>query len=253
MKQPMSNRAKEDLALGKVIRETFEESNGTYGSPRVHRSLRNQGIRIGRKRVERLMRDQGLSAKQNRRKKRFPGGRPAQTAPNLVKQDFWVESPDLVWSSDITYIRWISGWLYLAVVMDLHSRKIVGWAIEKRMTTNLVLQALDMAVKSRKPKPGLIIHTDQGSQYGSYDWLEYLKVNKIKASMSRRGNCHDNAAQEAFFRSLKGECVQGRIYPSLDAARREMFDYIEMFYNPKRLHSHLGYLSPDEFEQIQPS
>ena len=249
MKTPICKRKKTDEALGELIRETFEESKGAYGSPRIHRALRRKGMRIGRKRVERLMRERGISAKIKRRRRRFESGKPDQTAPNLVARDFKVSNSNRVWTSDITYIGGISGWLYLAVVMDLCSRKIVGWALGKRMTADLAVRALQQAVAGRSPEPGLILHTDQGSQYGSFEWREYLKTKGIRPSMSRRGNCLDNAAQESFFRSLKTECIRGRSYLSVDEARQDIFDYVEMFYNPKRLHSHLGYLSPDEFEK----
>ncbi len=173
--------------------------------------------------------------------------------PNLVAREFSVPAPYRVWVTDITYLQAVEGWLYLAAVMDLYSRKIVGWAVSQRMNTDLVLDALRQAIFRRKPQPGLIVHSDQGSQYGSFDWGNFLTDHAAKLSMSRLGNCWDNAVKESFFSSLKREHIRNRRYESLREARQDLFSYIEMFYNPVRRHSFLDYINPIEFEKQQAS
>jgi putative transposase len=170
-------------------------------------------------------------------------------APDLLEREFTVADPDRVWVSDITYIRTWEGWLYLAAVMDLYSRKIVGWSIQSTLARDLVLDAILMAVWRRKPGRGLLIHSDQGSQYGSDDWHRFCKAHGLAPSMSRRGNCWDNAVAESFFSSLKKERVRRKIYPTKEEAKADLFDYIEMFYNPRRRHSHIGGVSPEAFER----
>ena len=253
LKQPISKRAVQDRKLLEHIQESYDASNGVYGSPRIHRDLRAMDFHIGRKRVARLMRANGLKAVRGYQKRHFRSGRPAIVAPNRLEQNFKIDGPDKVWVTDITYLRCRSGWSYLAAVMDLYSRKIVGWQVGERMNTDLVLRALHKALKRRKPAEGLTVHSDQGSQYSSYDWMNFLRAYGLNQSMSRRGNCYDNAAKESFFSSLKMERIQRKIYRSLDELRLDVFDYIEMFYNPKRRHSYLGDISPDEFERNQPS
>lgn len=253
LKQPISKRAAQDRKLLEHIQQSFDESNGIYGSPRIHRDLQSKGIHVGRKRVARLMRSSKIRALRGYKKRHFKAGHPAVVATNRLEQNFRVDGPNKVWVTDITYLRCKSKWSYLAAVMDLYSRKIVGWHVSERMNTDLVLTALLNAVKTRRPASSLIVHSDQGSQYSSYDWMNFLKAKGLKQSMSRRGNCYDNAAKESFFSSLKMEWVQKRIYQSMEELRRDMFNYIEMFYNPKRRHSYLGNLSPDEFERKQQS
>jgi putative transposase len=179
------------------------------------------------------------------------GGRPSVVVDNTLDRQFDVAAPDKVWVSDITYIRTYEGFLYLAVVIDLYSRRVIGWATQSRQPTDLVLQALLMAVWRRKPKQPVLVHTDQGSQYTSRDWAAFLRANNLEHSMSRRRNCHDNAVAESFFNLLKRERIRRRTYKTREAARRDIFDYIEMFYNPKRKHVRNGMLSPVDFENRQ--
>lgn len=249
LKQPESKRAKQDLLLLKRIQKSYRESNGVYGSPRIHKDLTAEGIRIGRKRVARIMREHQIKALRGYKKRHFKAGKPAVVAPNLLDQNFQAQAPDQIWVTDITYLRCKSGWAYLAAIMDLYSRRIVGWAVGDRMHTDLVLKAIQRAIWRRRPKGPVTVHSDQGSQYGSYDWVNFLKSHGLQQSMSRRGNCYDNAAKESFFSSLKMERIQRKIYPSVEDLRRDLFDYIELFYNPTRRHSFLGYQSPDQFER----
>lgn len=249
LKAPESARALEDRRIFKEIERSYHATNGIYGSPRIHRDLRAIGICCGRKRVARLMREHGLVAIRGYKKQRYRTSQPAEAAPILVAREFTVQVPNRVWVTDITYLRAVGGWLYLAAVMDLYSRKIVGWAVSQRMTTDLVLDSLQQAISRRKPEPGLVVHSDQGSQYGSYDWGIFLADHGAKPSMSGRGNCWDNAVKESFFSSLKREHIRNRRYVSLTEARQDLFSYIEMFYNPVRRHSFLDYISPIEFEK----
>jgi putative transposase len=184
-----------------------------------------------------------------KRKVGFYGGKPAIVAANLLQQDFKVALADHAWVTDITYIRTHEGWLYLAVVIDLYSRRVVGWSMQSRMQMDLVLSALLMAVWRRKPKQRVIIHSDQGSQFTGHEWQKFLKEHNLEASMSRRGNCHDNAVAESFFHLLKRERIRRRTYTTRKEARQDVFDYIEMFYNSKRKHGNNGLLSPIDFEQ----
>lgn len=253
LRKPESNRAIADRVLMTKIQRSFEQSNKAYGSPRIHQDLRNQGVFCGRKRIARLMRSHGLIAFVGYKKRRYKAGKPAVVAPNLINRNFTADAPNRVWTTDITYVRCRSGWLYLVTILDLFSRKIVGWSVGRRMTTDLAIHALRQAVWRRRPMPGLLVHSDQGSQYGSHNWVGFLKTHGMKQSMSRRGNCYDNAVKESFFGSLKTEHIRSKIYESVEEARSDIFSYIEMFYNPKRLHSYLGYLSPDKFERISTS
>lgn len=248
--KPHSARAMLDAKLLMDIKQSFTNSRGIYGSPRVHGDLRAAGIVCGINRVARLMRQAKLRSVRGYKRPRYRAGRPAITAPNRLQQKFTVARPDHAWVTDITYIRTYEGWLYLAVVLDLYSRAVVGWAMQPTMTTELALKALMMAVWRRKPKQPVIIHSDQGSQFGSDAFTRWCKDNRLVASMSRRGNCYDNAVVESFFSSLKKERIQRRIYASREEAQSEVFDYIEGFYNPTRRHSHLGLLSPLAFEQL---
>jgi putative transposase len=246
---PKSARALADEDLLKNIKESFEDSQGIYGSPRIHCDLREAGIACGEKRVARLMRQAQLRSVRGYKRPRYRVGRPATTAPNLLQREFSVAQPDQVWVTDITYIRTYEGWLYLTVVLDLYSRAVVGWSMRPTMATESVLDALTMAVWRRRPKTAVMIHSDQGSQFGSDDFNRWCKDNGLVPSMSRRGNCWDNAVAESFFSSLKKERIKRRIYASRQEARSDVFDYIEGFYNRVRRHSHLDQLSPLAFEQ----
>jgi putative transposase len=248
---PVSRRATEDATLLLEIQRSYEESYGIYGSPRIHRDLREAGIRCGVKRVARLMQQARLKSTRGYRRPRHISGKPSSAAPNRLQQQFTVAQPDSAWVTDITYVRTYEGWLYLAVVIDLYSRTVVGWSMKPTMATEIVLDALLMAVWRRKPKHSIIIHSDQGSQFSSDDFARWCKDHQLIPSMSRRGNCYDNAVAESFFSSLKKERIKRKIYSTREEAKSEIFEYIEVFYNRKRRHSHLNQLSPVEFEKLQ--
>jgi putative transposase len=248
--KPKSKRTLADETLLTSIKQFFEDSQGIYGSPRIHCDLRQEGIKCGEKRVARLMRQAQLRSVRSYKRPRYKMGMPATTAPNRLQREFTVHLADQVWVTDITYIRTYEGWMYLAVVIDLYSRAVVGWSMKSTMATELVLDALMMAVWSRRPKAPVMIHSDQGSQFGSDEFNRWCKDNKLVPSMSRRGNCWDNAVAESFFSSLKKERIRRRIYVSRQEAKADVFDYIEAFYNRVRRHSHLDQLSPLAFEQL---
>ena len=249
---PMSARAKEDQRVLGLIKQSWLESGSVYGYRKVTRDLRDLGERCGKHRVARLMRDEGLRAQVGYgRRPGMRGGKPAVVADNHLARQFDPDAANRAWVTDITYIRTHEGWLYLAAVLDLFSRKIVGWSMGSTMHTDLVLQALMMAVWRRKPKAGLLVHSDQGTQFTGHDWQDFLKTHGLVSSMSRRGNCHDNAVAESFFQLLKRERIKRRIYATRDEAKTDVFDYIEMFYNPRRQHGHNDGLSPVEFEKQQ--
>lgn len=248
--RPECPRDGEDRSLTTRIQVIHAESRKTYGSPRVHRELHAQGTAISRKRVERLMREAGVFVKQ---KARFvvttDSNHDQPVAPNLLEQDFTAVAPDRRWVTDITYVPTEEGWLYVATILDLFSRRAVGWAMQERMNRSLVLSALEMAVAQRQPKPGLVHHSDRGSQYASEDYRNALIANRMIASMSRRSCCYDNAAMESFWHTLKVDLIHRRHYQTRDQARQEIFEYIEVFYNRVRRHSSIGYVSPVEFER----
>ena len=246
--KPLSDRAIENLRLLGLIRASYAASGGVYGAPRVFLDLRETGETCGKHRVARIMRAHRIKALRGYKAPRTIAGRPSIIAPNKLQREFTVERPDAAWVTDITYIRTWQGWLYLAVIVDLYSRKIIGWSMKPTLAREIVLDALMMAIWRRRPKSIVIVHSDQGSQYGSDDWLRFLKANNLEPSMSRRGNCWDNAVAESFFSSLKKERIKKRIYKTRDLARADVFDYIEMFYNRTRRHSHLGGISPEAFE-----
>jgi putative transposase len=246
--QPLSDRAIEDQRLLGLIRTSYTASGGVYGSPRIFLDLREVGEACGRNRVARIMRENQIVATRGYKTPRRIVGRPSIIAPNRLQRVFTVAHPDQAWVTDITYIRTWQGWLYLAVVMDLFSRKVVGWSMKPTLARELVVDALLMAVWRRKPQGKVIVHSDQGSQYGSDDWLRLCGAHNLEPSMSRRGNCWDNAVVESFFSSLKKERIKKRIYKTRDLAREDVFDYIEVFYNRQRRHSHLGGVSPEAFE-----
>lgn len=247
--KPVSDRDIENKRLVGVIRDSYAASGGVYGSNRVFGDLREAGETCGRHRVARLMRANKIKAVRGYKTPRHIAGRPSIIAPNRLNREFTVDAPDQAWVTDITYIRTWQGWLYLAVVVDLYARKVVGWSMKPTLSRELALDALLMAVWRRKPKNTVIVHSDQGSQYGSDDWRRFCKAHNLEPSMSRRGNCWDNAVAESFFSSLKKERIRKRIYKTRDLARADIFDYIEVFYNRTRRHSHLGHVSPEAFER----
>lgn len=249
LKRPPSDRERADHELAQLIRATHERSRGTYGSPRIHAELRAQGCKVGRKRVARLMRCHALIARQRRRFKVTTHSLPGRpVAPNVLKQQFSAQHPNEKWLADITYVPTQEGWLYLAAVLDVHSRLIVGHAMGAYLTQDLVLQALQMALHRRHPTSPLLHHSDRGSQYTAEAYQKLLKAYSITVSMSGTGNCYDNAMMESFFSTLKAECVTGP-YHTRQEARQSIFEYIEVWYNRQRRHSSLGYLSPAAFEQ----
>jgi putative transposase len=242
-----SARAADDRTLAAEIRAAYEASRGRYGSPRVHAELRARGRRIGRKRVARLMRGMGLAARRRRRFRRTTDSRHAfPIAPNLLERNFTAEAPDRVWLADLTYIWTAQGWLYLAAVLDLYTRRVVGWAMADHLRHELTLAALDMAIVRQRPAPGLVHHADRGVQYAAHGYRARLRRHGMVCSMSRKGDCWDNAPMESFFATLKGELVEEADYQTRDEARADLFQYIEGFYNRRRLHSGLGYLTPEQ-------
>ncbi|WP_152486783.1 IS3 family transposase [Halopseudomonas pelagia] len=246
----LSNRAREDQRLLGQIKHSWLESGGVYGYRKIHLDLREAGETCGKHRVARLMRGEGLRSQTGYRRRRgYYSGKPAVVSPNHLDRQFEVSAPNVAWVTDITYIRTYEGWLYLSVVIDLFSRQVVGWSMKPRMTSDLALDALLAAVWRRKPSGSVMVHSDQGSQFSSGDWQSFLKANHLVGSMSRRGNCHDNAVAESFFQLLKRERIKRQIYPTREAARRDVFNYIEMFYNPRRRHGTSGDLSPVEYEK----
>jgi putative transposase len=250
LRRGCSQRQKQDQHLSEQIRQIHHQSHSTYGSPRVHAELRAQGQRCGKKRVERLMRQQGLCARRRRSKIKTTDSRHGHpVAPERLGRHFDVEEPNTVWVTDITYIPTREGWLYLAVILDLYSRMIVGWAMSSCIDKQLVLSALKMAVKRRSPQAGLIHHSDRGSQYASDAYQALLKAHGMETSMSRKGDCWDNAVAESFFATLKVERVHEQDYQRHAEARTDIFKYIEVFYNRVRRHSYLGYESPLAFEK----
>ncbi|WP_262108363.1 IS3 family transposase [Aeromonas sp. Marseille-Q5825] len=250
LKQPTSPRQQEDERLTGLVKQSWLESGAVYGYRKIHRDLRDLEEVCGKHRVAKLMRREGLRSQTGyQRRKGYYGNKSPQAAPNTLARQFKVPAPNISWVTDITYIRTQEGWLYLAVVLDLFSRQIVGWAMKPRMTADLAVDALLMAVWRRKPKQTVLVHSDQGSQFTGGEWQDFLKAHNLSCSMSRRGNCHDNAVAESFFQLLKRERIKRRIYSTRDEARSDVFDYIEMFYNPIRRHGSNDGLSPVEFEK----
>ena len=250
-RRPLGARAQQNQWLATHIRTCYQASRGRYGSPRIHQDLRAQGLRVGRHRVARLMRLHGLRSLSRRRPwKRLAGVTPAIRVANTLQRAFAAARPNEKWAGDITYVPTRQGWLYVAVLMDLYSRRIVGWAMDDQMTTTLTLSALEMALQQRLVPVGLLHHSDRGSQYGAVAYQQRLAIRGIRCSMSRPGNCWDNAVVESFFATLKTELrVTEEWYATRQAARTAIFEYVEGFYNRARRHSTLGYLSPVEFEE----
>ncbi|WP_437607919.1 IS3 family transposase [Sorangium sp. So ce834] len=248
-KRPESARAKSDAQLSVQIRAVHHKSRGRYGSPRIHAELRARGTRVGKKRVERLMRAQRLAARRKRRFRRTTDSRHnGPIAPNVIERQFDARAPNQVWVTDVTYIPTGEGWLYLAVILDLFSRRVVGWAASAFDDRALALTALAFALGTRRPAPGLVHHSDRGSPYASDDYRLVLGAHGLIPSMSRAGDCWDNAVAESFFATLKTELVEHERYPTRAAATASVRDYIDNFYNLKRRHSRLAYMSPIEFE-----
>jgi putative transposase len=247
--RPESHRAVSARTLLSAIRVIHQESRATYGSPSIWDALLKQGHCVGEHRVARLMRQAGLRAKTVKKwrattqsQHRFP------VAANTLDRQFMVESPNRVWAGDLTYVWTTEGWLYLAVILDLYSRRVIGWAMGHRLTVDLAERALIMALANRRPRAGLLHHSDRGSQYAATSYQQLLATHGVTVSMSRKGNCWDNACIESFFGTLKRELVYHRHYATRDDATRDIFEYIEVFYNRQRRHSTLGYHSPAEYE-----
>ncbi len=247
-----SRHSREDAQLAEHVKMAFEDNRCVYGSPRVHAELRAQGLHCARKRVARLMREQGLFAKRPRHRTITTQSEPgAQVAPNVLQRDFSADEPNRKWVVDTTYLWTAEGWLYLAVVLDLFSRMVVGWSMATTQDAALVVQALRMALARRRPHAGLLHHSDRGSTYTSESYQQLLEQEGLRASMSRPADCYDNAAMESFFHSFKGECIEGEYLQTRAQARSITFEFIECFYNRTRRHSTLDYMSPLEYEQVK--
>ena len=240
--------------LGQKIKRIFRNSRKTYGTRRIKKQLAIEGITASRQRISRKMAEQGLIAKAHRKTRATTNSNHDHpVAPNLLDRQFDVKQPNKVWVMDITYLATNEGWLYLAIVLDLYSRMVVGWSIRKRMTKELVIDALETAIKRRNPSPGLICHSDRGSQYCSHAYQNLLQEHGFICSMSRKGECQDNACAETFFHSMKVEWIYGEPLKSRYRMKKEVREYIEVFYNRQRLHSNNAYLSPGDFERVNKS
>ncbi|QZY93040.1 IS3 family transposase (plasmid) [Pantoea dispersa] len=248
LQQPHSQRHQADQMLTGQIKQFWLASGCVYGYRKIHLDLRDSGQQCGVNRVWRLMKRAGIKAQVGYRSPRARKGEASIVVPNRLQRQFNPDSPDERWVTDITYIRTHEGWLYLAVVVDLFSRKVVGWSMQPRMTKEIVLNALLMVVWRRNPQKQVLVHSDQGSQYTSHEWQSFLKSHGLEGSMSRRGNCHDNAVAESFFQLLKRERIKKKIYGTREEARSDIFDYIEMFYNSKRRHGSSDQMPPTEYE-----
>jgi putative transposase len=248
--RPESRRDVANRELLAEVRRVHSDSRRRYGSPRVHAALRREGRRVGRNRIARLMRRHGIQARRTRRfRKTTDSNHAFPIAPNLLARQFTATAPNQVWLADITYWPTLEGWLYLAIVLDMFSRKVVGWAMSDTMSQELTIAALRMAITNRRPGPGLLHHSDRGSQYAAHDYRRLLDEHGMLCSMSRKGDCWDNAPMESFFSSLKTELDDGP-FETRQAARTALFGFLEGFYNRQRLHSALGYLTPNQKEQI---
>ena len=247
-----SNREKENIFLLEKIKDTYELNRCVYGSPRITQALHRQSISCSQPRVARLMRANGIVAKTQRKfKATTNSNHKLPIAANLVGQAFGVDGPNKLWVGDITYIDTDEGWLYLAKVMDAYNREVIGWAVDKRMTKDLVIKAMERAIRKRRPSQSPIFHSDRGSQYASYAFRRLLTENHIRQSMSGKGNCYDNAMAESFFKTLKTELIYQNKYQKRQEAKQDIFEYIEVFYNRQRLHSALGYKTPIEYGKLQ--
>ncbi len=247
--RPKSDRALSNEVLALDIQTIHEQSRGTYGSPRITRELNARGHRVSKKRVARRMKESGIQGRKRRRfRKTTESKHGMPVPPNLLGRRFMQDAPNKVWVTDVTAIHTATGWLYLAAILDLFSRTVVGWSTSTQNDTDLALAALDEAIANRNPPRGLMHHSDRGSPYASDEYRKHLDKHGMIASMSRTGDCWDNAVAESFFATIKGDELDHHWYPSQAAARAAIDDYITNFYNPVRRHSTLGYLSPDEFE-----
>ena len=245
-----SPRSIEDSHIVAEVAAVFDEHKGRYGSVRITRELRDGGVRVGRHRVRRLMRQASLRARRRRQWMRTTDSRHGHPiAPNLLARNFTVAAPNRVWVADITYLPTKTGWLYLAVVIDLYSRAVVGWSMSRRIDGKLTLNALDAALRRRRVEPGLIAHSDRGSQYAATDYQQRLQQHQMVCSMSRKGDCWDNAVVESFFGTLKLELLGDDVFSDQATAKRLVFEYIEAYYNRRRRHSTLGYVSPAAYEE----
>lgn len=248
LKQLLSNRAKEDQRLTQAIRHFYAESDGSYGSPRIFKDLREQGESCGENRVARLMKMAGLKAQRSLKRRYHRYSKPSEAYPNRLQQKFTYNAADQAWVTDITQIKTLEGWLYLSVVIDLYSRRVIGWSMKATLHRDIALDALLMAVWRRRPNQRVIVHSDQGAQFSSDDWARFAREHNLDPSMSRRGNCYDNAVAESFFSSLKKERTRRKTYRTRDELRSDIFDYIEVFYNRRRRHSYLNHMSPEQYE-----
>ena len=250
IERPPSKRQERAMKLTEQIRAAHEQSRGSYGSPRVTVDLNEAGVAVCENTVAKLMRQAGIQVKAKRRyvPRTTDSNHEHPIAPNRLDRDFAASAPDRKWTCDITYVPSDQGWLYLAVVMDLFSRKIVGWSMREHLRSELVSEALQMAIRRRRPGAGLLHHSDRGMQYACGDYRDLLQEHGIQCSMSRRGNCYDNAVMESFFGTAKTELVHHEHYATHQQARQSLFEWIECWYNRRRRHSSLGYLSPEAFE-----
>jgi putative transposase len=249
--RPDSARTVADRDLADEIRRIHADNRAVYGSPRVHAALRAEGRRVGVNRIARLMRRHGIQGRHKRRAPRTTDSKHAlPVAPNLLDRQFTATAPNKVWLADITYIPTAEGWLYLAVVLDVFSRKVVGWAMSDTIAKKLTMAALRMAISQRRPGPGLLHHSDRGSQYAAHAYRRLLQQNNMLCSMSRKADCWDNAPMESFFGSLKTELDDSIVFETRDDAKTAMFSFVEAFYNTRRLHSAIGYRSPAQMEQL---
>ena len=249
-RRPISQNQRKDIVLLAHIRDQFALSLGSYGRPRMTEELKELGFEVGHRRVGRLMRENAIKVKRNKKFKATTNSNHSfNIAPNLLKRDFYADRPNQKWAGDISYIWTKEGWLYLAVILDLHSRRIVGWAVSNRLKRDLAIRALKMAIALRKPPEGCIHHTDRGSQYCSHDYQKILRQHGFDVSMSGKGNCYDNAAVETFFKTIKAELLWQQTWSTRRDAEIAIFKYINGFYNPRRRHSALGWKSPLAFEK----
>jgi putative transposase len=250
LKQPKSRREREDERLLGKIKQFWIESGFAYGYRNIAKDLRDTGESCGKNRVHRIMRSAGIRSQRGyKRHPGFKGGNASHIAPNTLDRQFGIGQPNKVWVTDFTYVRTHEGWLYVTVILDLFSRQVIGWSMKNNPRADLVIDALLMAVWRRQPKQRVLIHSDQGIQYTCSDWRKFLDDHNLEASMSRRGNCHDNAVAESFFSLLKTERIKRKIYKTRNEARADVFNYIEFFYNPNRRHGNNDGLSPIAYEQ----
>lgn len=249
-KRPLSQSQRKDMVVLAHIREQFALSLGSYGRPRMTEELKELGLDVGHRRIGRLMHENSITVKRNKKfKATTDSNHSFNIAPNLLNREFSADRPNQKWAGDISYIWTQEGWLYLAVILDLHSRRVIGWAVSNRMKRDLAIRALNMAIALRRPPKGCIHHTDRGSQYCSHDYQKILRQNSFKVSMSGTGNCYDNAAVETFFKTIKAEMLWQRSWRTRRDAEVAIFEYINGFYNPRRRHSALGWKSPLAFER----